>query len=422
MEIIQNQDEIPLSLEKKGNIEKLSEILKNKQIVRFAIINKDPNLLCEYAQVNNSNRPIKNIFDFNPRTSVNNDNFNAVMIIPTGIGAEIGGDSGDGSVAAKLIGNCVDTLITHPNVVNAADINEMTPNTLYVEGSVLNRFIMGDIGLQPVKSNRMLMLYDKNDKEVECLAINAASSARVTLGCDIDLLKIEIAPDYRSYYNDNGIAVGEIKHFERLLDVMNKYKDEYDSFVLHTKIDGDKETTINYFNSDKLSVNPWGGLESLATHSISNILDISVAHSPMLFDNNDIFQFMANNVVDPVKSPEVMSKTELFCVIKGMHKAPKIVKYSNDRGVFTNRDIHVLITPDRCISLPLLAALEQNIKVIAIEDKRNLMKNNLENIPWNKGQFFKAKNYFEACGILNAIKHGISVDSFKRPIDKTKIL
>ena len=52
-----------------------------------------------------------------------------VLIIPTGIGAEIGGHAGDGNPVAKLIASCCDKLITHPNVVNAADINEMPSNT-----------------------------------------------------------------------------------------------------------------------------------------------------------------------------------------------------------------------------------------------------------------------------------------------------
>ena len=42
---------------------------------------------------------------------------------------------------------CADTLITHPNVVNGADINEMSENTLYVEGSVITRLLMGTAGL-----------------------------------------------------------------------------------------------------------------------------------------------------------------------------------------------------------------------------------------------------------------------------------
>ena len=48
---------------------------------------------------------------------------NIVFIVPTGIGAEIGGHSGDATPAAKLISSLCDRLFTHPNVVNASDIN-----------------------------------------------------------------------------------------------------------------------------------------------------------------------------------------------------------------------------------------------------------------------------------------------------------
>ena len=70
---------------------------------------------------------------------------NIVHIIPTGVGAEIGGHAGDGNPSAKLLASICDNLITHPNVVNASDINEMTENTLYVEGSMLVRFLEGEI-------------------------------------------------------------------------------------------------------------------------------------------------------------------------------------------------------------------------------------------------------------------------------------
>ncbi|MBW7990019.1 MAG: DUF3326 domain-containing protein [Planctomycetes bacterium] len=53
-----------------------------------------------------------------------------VFIVPTGIGAEIGGHSGDATPAAKLIAAACDKLIVHPNVVNASDINEMSENML----------------------------------------------------------------------------------------------------------------------------------------------------------------------------------------------------------------------------------------------------------------------------------------------------
>ena len=81
---------------------------------------------------------------------------NIVFIVPTGIGAEIGGHSGDATPAAKLIASTCDKLFIHPNVVNAADINEMTNNMLYVEGSILDRFLEGQIGLEEVYNNKIL--------------------------------------------------------------------------------------------------------------------------------------------------------------------------------------------------------------------------------------------------------------------------
>ena len=70
-----------------------------------------------------------------------------MLLVPTGIGAELGGHSGDGGSLARLVGANCDNLITHPNVVNAADINEIPDNALYVEGSVISDD-NGKIGLQ----------------------------------------------------------------------------------------------------------------------------------------------------------------------------------------------------------------------------------------------------------------------------------
>jgi len=44
--------------------------------------------------------------------------YTAVLIVPTGIGASIGGYAGDALPVAHGIASVVDTLITHPNVMN----------------------------------------------------------------------------------------------------------------------------------------------------------------------------------------------------------------------------------------------------------------------------------------------------------------
>ena len=123
------------------------------------------------------------IFDFALRRHENTSRFNVVFLIPTGIGAEIGGHAGDATPAARLIAETCDTLILHPNVVNASDINEMPANSLYVEGSVIARLLMGTIGLVPTRANRVLVIIDAHKDDLfENAAINAVSAARSSCG------------------------------------------------------------------------------------------------------------------------------------------------------------------------------------------------------------------------------------------------
>jgi hypothetical protein len=298
MDIVQKNEKLNFQIEKNGNFEKLKNCFKNKQIVRFAIFNNEL-MEVEYAELTEQSYNYKNIFNFNPRKNVNNSKFNAIMIVPTGIGADVGGDSGDANAAAKLIASTVDTLITHPNVVNAADMNEMTENTLYVEGSILNRFITGQIGLLPTRGNRILLISDKSEHDyISNYTINTASAARVVLGADIDVVQIEKPPKYYFYYNENNMAIGKVNNLENLIEIVEKYKNDYDSIVLHTLMEGDSDELFdNYFN-DNLNVNPWGGIESMLTHSISNLSNVSIAHAPMFYENQLLYKY---GVVNPKK-------------------------------------------------------------------------------------------------------------------------
>ena len=41
-------------------------------------------------------------------------------------------------------------------------------------------------------------------------------------------------------------------------------------------------------------------------------------------------------------------------------------------------DVNCLVIPDGCVGLPVLAALQQGIPVIAVKENRNIMKNELD--------------------------------------------
>ncbi len=332
------------------------KIQQPHRIIRFVITKTDEfGYHCEIDSIISEETdaiPLgkEDIFDFRKRAYENTDKFTTVLLIPTGIGAEIGGHCGDGNTIARLLAAASDILITHPNVVNASDINEMTDNTEYVEGSILSKFILGKVGLQKVRSNKVLMLMDKHQESFfNEEIINAVSSARITLGMECDVYELENLTKSTSRYSKSGRAIGEICELEKLFRVIEKFKDEYNAIGLSTFIKVPDNFHEKYFSSDNM-VNPWGGIEAMLTHSISEIFNIPCAHSPMM-TSSEIME-LELGVVDPRKAPESASTTYLHCILKGLHRSPRIV--GPNKGI-TLEDVSCVVIPDGCVGLPTLA-------------------------------------------------------------------
>jgi len=90
-------------------------------------------------------------------------------------------------------------------------------------------------------------------------------------------------------------------------------------------------------------------------------------------------------------------------------------------GVLNSADISCLIIPDGCVGLPTLAAMEQGIPVIAVRENRNLMRNDLTQLPFEAGKLFIMDNYLEAAGVMAALRAGVAVPSVRRPLAATKV-
>eukprot|EP01035_Chromulina_nebulosa_P054725 gene54725-74987_t len=91
-----------------------------------------------------------------------NTDYVAVMIVPTGVAASIGGYAGDALPSARLLSHVTDWLVTHPNVMNGATLYWPIKNALYVEGYSLDAFATGSAGLRPVRkrSHKIGLLLD----------------------------------------------------------------------------------------------------------------------------------------------------------------------------------------------------------------------------------------------------------------------
>jgi hypothetical protein len=171
---------------------------------------------------------------------------------------------------------------------------------------------------------------------------------------------------------------------------------------------------------DDDKVNPWGGVEAMLTHTISMMFDVPAAHSPM--EESEAVSSWDPGITDPRVAAESVSIAYLQCILKGLQRSPKIItKEINAPGVLTARDVAALVTPVNALGLPVMAALRQGIPVIAVRENSNIMKNDLNDLPWAPGQYHEVENYWEAAGFLSALKDGIDPYSVRRPLDPVRV-
>lgn len=425
--------ELPLVLHEPEPLEQVQTLMSlrlptNLKPLRFSVTNSnDASSHCAISCLK-VDVPIRNefsIFDFMPRKYENTSHFNVAFMIPTGIGAEIGGHAGDGTVAAQLIAETCDTLILHPNVVNASDINEMSPNSLYVEGSVMTRLLMGTIGIVPVRSNRVLVIIDDHKDDLFAnAAINAVSAARASFGLNCpEVVKLSPPVKMKSRFTEAGTAAGEITGIGPVIELLEQKEGEYDAVAISSVISVPREFHQGYFDAAGDMVNPWGGVEAMLTHLISSRFNVPSAHCPM-FESREI-SHRDPGIVDPRMAAEAISLTFFECVLKGLQKSPRIITDQSSfhaPGVFSASDISCLVMPDGCVGLPTLAALKQGIPVIAVRENKNMMKNELARLPWRSDQLHVVENYWEAAGVLCAIRGGIMPSSVRRPMSRTLVI
>ena len=397
--------------------------------IRLAVTRSDESsYYCEVGAIAGGlptgTRSRESIFRFVRRPLANSHRFNVVHLVPTGIGAEIGGHAGDASPTTRLLASVCDTLITHPNVVNASDIIDLPDNTLYVEGSIICRLLMGTIGLQPTRANSLLVLMDVHDVPLfNSAVINSVSAARSSYGLRAEVAGLEPAMHMAWRQAMSGRAAGRVERLEPLFRSLARHADRFDAIAITSVIDVPPNAHDDYFRLEGAMINPWGGVEALLTHAISLIYDLPSAHAPM-FESIEV----ANSdpgVVDPRMAAEAVSLTFLQSILKGLQRSPKIVvqdRLLERRDIISAEDLSCLVIPDGCIGLPTLAALEQEIPVISVRENANVMRNRLEDLPWKDGQLYVVDNYWEAAGVVSALRAGLAPETLRRPLRHTTFI
>ena len=348
--------------------------------------------------------------------------FNAVIIVPTGLGCRIGGHAGDATPAAKLLAKCCDKLILHPNVVNGSDINEMPSNALYVDGYTLDEFLEGKVCLKEVRQNKTLLVVNR---PVCNETVNAVSAARATIGADISIVELETELSMVASLRVDGLVKGGVSGWKELCEQVSKYS--FDALAIASYIQCEEEIALRYLRTG--GINPWGGVEALLSSLVGECIEKPVAHAPIESPIVSLKSF--NEVVGPAIAAEVISNCYLHCVLKGLHQAPRPVPVSRCEHASTAdvaelarlisvHDVDALVTPYGCWGPPHVYCESHDIPIIVV--KNNSVAACCWHFEEESHDVIYAENYLEAAGILTAMQAGVSIESLYRPLKPTTVI
>lgn len=292
------------------------------------------------------------------------------FIVPTGIGASIGGYAGDASGWARRFAQEA-TIMVNPNVVNAGCFSGITENMLYVEGYTLDEFFKGNINLQQSNRNKVGVVFDKGISEaVLNIHINTINAVKTVYDLDIIYQSTQEAVEVDFFVDESGVSMGKIKNIENLLNTAkNLLKEGAQAIAVVCKFADDNDN-IEYENG--LGVDPIGGVEAIISHYLSNKLLVPTAHAPAFEDFS-----ISTKIVNPKSSAEYITPTFLPCILLGLNMAPRIInnmQVSVSNPTINISDLDFLVVPYNALgSIPVFESVKRGIKVFAIKENESVL-------------------------------------------------
>ncbi|MEB3210814.1 MAG: DUF3326 domain-containing protein [Leptolyngbyaceae bacterium] len=333
--------------------------------------------------------------------------YTVVLIVPTGIGAAIGGYAGDALPVARAIAHVADRLITHPNVMNGAQLYWPMANSLYVEGYGLDHFAAGHWGLRPVCQNRVGLLLDQAiEPDLRLRHLQAADAARATLGLQLtDYVVTDQPLGVELRTASSGATWGTIQHPGSLLRAAKKLIHEAGAeaiaVVARFPDDEDSDALQSYRHGQ--GVDPLAGAEAVISHLIVRTFQVPCAHAPALSP------LPPDPDVSPRSAAEELGYTFLPCVLAGLSRAPQFVTSSQGRSpietIWADQVNAVVIPETACGGSAVLSFSDAATPIITVADNTTTMNASSEQLMIPA---YRVQSYLEAIGILVSHKAGIS--------------
>ena len=288
------------------------------------------------------------------------------FVVPTGIGASVGGFAGDASHVARNFAKDFNVIV-NPNVVNAACFSGITDNMLYVEGWTLSQFIKGNLRLLPSSNNKVGVIFDKGISQgILNVHINTINAVKTVYGIDIMGYEITEEPCKVEFYNTiSGISSGSVLNNETLLKAGKRLVEKgVNTIAVVCKFEEPPED--NYQNGEGVDI--VGGVEAVISHYLTRELKMPVAHSPAFEDIT-----ISKEIVDPKTAAEYITPTFLPCILLGLSNAP-LFSYEKVEHYIGIESLKALVMPYNSLgSSIVLDALVKNIKVYAVKENTSVL-------------------------------------------------
>ncbi|MEL6764546.1 MAG: DUF3326 domain-containing protein [Cyanobacteria bacterium J06607_6] len=335
-----------------------------------------------------------------------------VLVVPTGIGAAIGGYAGDALPVARAIATVTDTLITHPNVLNGAQLYWPIPNAYYVEGYGLDQFAAGRWGLQPVHQNRVGLLLDAAiEEDLRWRHLQAADAARATLGLDLTDYVVTDAPlGVTLRTAGSGATWGTIENPDSLLrGVERLVEDGASAIAIIARFPDDEDSEVLTAYRHGQGVDPLAGAEAVISHLVVKTFQIPCAHAPALQP------LPLDPSVSPRAAAEELGYTFLPCVLAGLSRAPRFV--GPTQGLHA-RQVNAAIFPVSAFGGSAALSLSQTgTTLIAVEDNQTKTQVSAASLGVKA---IHVSSYLEAIGILACQRAGISERALAPKMDRLR--
>jgi Protein of unknown function (DUF3326) len=344
--------------------------------------------------------------------------FTVVLIVPTGIGAAIGGYAGDALPVARAMSQICDRLITHPNVLNGAQLYWSQDNIFYVEGYALDQFARGNWGLRPVHQNRVGLILDSGiDSDLMLRHIQATEATRTTLGLNITDYLITDAPVHVELRTaSSGASWGTIGDTGSLLRAAEKLikKANVEAIAVVAKFpeDADSQALADYRHG--AGVDRLAGAEAVISHLIVRNFQIPCAHAPALQP------LPIDSGLSPRAAAEELGYTFLPCVLVGLSRAPGFITKSNYQratDIWADEIDAMVIPANACGGGAVLSLSNSKTIIIAVEENQTALNITPEMLGIN---VIKVKSYLEAIGYLVAHRTGINPQALSLSLSSLK--